>query len=56
MNKRGKGAHAADELYLAAHVILEGNEPKETANEAASNAGLARLEELPESVTGMREV
>ncbi len=34
LTKRGEGKHAADELYLSAHVILEGNEPQHAADEA----------------------
>jgi hypothetical protein len=30
MTKRAEGVHAADELYLSAHVSLEGDDAKET--------------------------
>lgn len=39
LTKRGPGKHAADELYLSAHVILEGEEPRIAADDAETLLG-----------------
>jgi hypothetical protein len=50
LTKRGEGKHAADELYLSAHVILDGEDPREAGDEA--EALLRRFLDVLAVVTG----